>query len=684
MGSQRLRLARLRNACIVSPPNCRQPHESTHDTGCNATARLAAPTAHIAPTLRTATPALPAPELCIRSVCCWRAAHEWAAASSHERAGWQERYDRLNHTASFLPLSDEWDPDWHNGTEDVHVDRRSLRFAPGGLNAIAFCQSNPDPPVYQGNVIQNPDAQAGTSGWSCFNQCKLRVGSESGNKFLVASRGQTSGGPAQNINGVVSGQPYEVVAWVRLGGGPNAYLKATLATGNGGYLCLGTAIAKAGCWTKLLGGFTLPFSGSGTIYFEGPPAGTDIWVDSFTLHALDPYSRRIQQRQNIAAYRQRPIAVTVRNKMGRPVRATVIIDQIKSLFPFGAAMPAAILHSHQFQKWYEARFNWAVFENEAKWYYTEQVQGQVSYADADAMTAYCDSQSIKIRGHNIFWQVQQYVQNWVQNLGTSQLMEAVQRRLTSVVSHYKGRFQHWDVNNEMLHGNFYSQRLGNGIASWMFRTTRQLDSSVQLFVNDYNVVEQCGDPGAMPELYIDEIRSLQAQGAQVNGIGVEAHFKQPQEVRIKHDLDALATLNLPIWFTEVDVDEEDPQTQAAYFETVMREAFSHPSVAGIVLWEVARVPCSVYSYFDQSKCTTACYKCLTDLNFNDRPVGQKYVRLRKEWSSHVWTTTDSAGTVKFRGFFGDYRANIQVKGKIVQRFFSVPQGGSEQAITLTI
>ena len=35
-------------------------------------------------------------------------------------------------------------------------------------------------------------------------------------------------------------------------------------------------------------------------------------------------------------------------------------------------------------------FNWAVFENESKWYYNEPVMGNVFYGDADYMYNFCN------------------------------------------------------------------------------------------------------------------------------------------------------------------------------------------------------------------------------------------------------------------------------------------------------
>ena len=47
----------------------------------------------------------------------------------------------------------------------------------------------------------------------------------------------------------------------------------------------------------------------------------------------------------------------------------------------------------------------------------------------------------------------------------------------------------WDVNNEMLHGSYFAHREGPAIRDWMYSTAAEIDPDVDLFVNDFDVVE---------------------------------------------------------------------------------------------------------------------------------------------------------------------------------------------------
>ena len=50
-------------------------------------------------------------------------------------------------------------------------------------------------------------------------------------------------------------------------------------------------------------------------------------------------------------------------------------------------------------------------------------------------------------------------------------------------------FMQWDVNNEMLHGSYFADREGLFIRDWMYSVAGKIDPDVDLFVNDFDVVE---------------------------------------------------------------------------------------------------------------------------------------------------------------------------------------------------
>lgn len=51
------------------------------------------------------------------------------------------------------------------------------------------------------------------------------------------------------------------------------------------------------------------------------------------------------------------------------------------------------------------------------------------------------------------------------------------------------RFVNWDINNEMLHGSYFSDHLGPNIRDWMYNTAADMDPKADLFINDFDAVE---------------------------------------------------------------------------------------------------------------------------------------------------------------------------------------------------
>jgi xylan 1,4-beta-xylosidase len=321
-------------------------------------------------------------------------------------------------------------------------------------------------------------------------------------------------------------------------------------------------------------------------------------------------------------------------------------------------MSRKLLDNPRYQEFFRRHFNWAVFDNESKWYANEPARGTVSYADADALLDWCEANEISVRGHNIFWSPEKWQPPWLTELGTNELRQAVNERLEGVTAHFRGRFQQWDVNNEMLHGSFFRDRLGEGIEPWMFQRAHELDPATKLFVNDYNLlsVDQSFKDVQTDE-YVAQIRKLLAAGAPIQGVGIQGHIwnenilAHPEVIRQR--LDKIAALGLPIWITEFDVADADEQSSAAKLDLVYRTAYSHPSVAGIMTW--------VTWAGDSWRGTNA---GLARADWTLNAAGQRFESLMREWSTRTNGLTDANGIFGFRGFPGEYEITISVPGNV--------------------
>jgi hypothetical protein len=145
----------------------------------------------------------------------------------------------------------------------------------------------------------------------------------------------------------------------------------------------------------------------------------------------------------------------------------VRVVQLGNVFPLGSCINCEVIKLPAFVNFFTTHFSWAVFENEPKWYWTQAQRGQLNYTDADRLLYFCDRAGKPVRGHCIFWAVEGEVQRWIKDIPATdrgQLTATVKARVRGLLGRYAGRFPHYDVNNEMLHGRFFRDRLGDAVA----------------------------------------------------------------------------------------------------------------------------------------------------------------------------------------------------------------------------
>ncbi|XP_038975140.1 endo-1,4-beta-xylanase 1 [Phoenix dactylifera] len=548
--------------------------------------------------------------------------------------------------------------------------------------------------IYGVNVIQNSNLDDGLNGWFPLGPCTLAIANGSplvlppmakgsfgpseplsGRCILVTNRTQSWMGPAQTITDKLELHlTYQVSAWVRVGSQRNGPQNINVALGvdtqwvNGGQV-----EAKDDRWYEIGGSFRIEKKPSRVIvYVQGPSPGVDLMVAGLQIFPVDRRERFKHLKKHADKVRKRDVVLKVSGSDTHiPLRASVKVRQVQNSFPLGSCISRANIDNEDYVDFFVKNFNWAVFGNELKWYWTEPQQGNFNYTDADELLDFCKKNGIEARGHCIFWEVDGAVQSWVKSLNKNDLSTAVQNRLNGLLTRYEGKFRHYDVNNEMLHGSFYQDRLGNDIRAYMFKTANQLDPSATLFVNDYHV-EDGTDTRACPEMYIEQILGLQDQGAPVAGIGIQGHIDNPVGPIVCSALDKLGILGLPIWFTELDVSSDNEYIRADDLEVMLREAYAHPAVEGIMLW-------GFWELF-MSRDNSHLVNAEGDVN----EAGRRYLALKQEWLSNAHGRIDDQGEFKFRGFHGTYTVEIITPTKKFSQNFAVGKGDSPLVVNINL
>ncbi|CAD6202520.1 unnamed protein product [Miscanthus lutarioriparius] len=522
-----------------------------------------------------------------------------------------------------------------------------VKSLPYDYSASIECLPEPLEPQYGGGILRNADFSSGLRGWSTFGYGSIAEStSAAGNGFAVAlNRTRAYQSVSQKVY-LQGDTHYTLSAWLQVSDA-SADVRAVVKTVDD-FVHAGGVVAKAGCWSMLKGGLTAAASGPAELYFESN-ATVDLWVDSVSLKPFSKDEWTAHRAQSVVAARKKTVRLQATDSAGKPLEgAAVSLDAVRTNFPLGAAMSRYILTNSAYQTWFASRFAVATFENEMKWYSTEPSPGREDYTVPDAMMAFAKSNGIAVRGHNVLWDQPSQQPGWVQSLPYPQLLAAASRRIRSVVSRYAGQVIGWDVVNENLHFNFYEGCFGWDASTAFYAAARLLDAgSALMFMNDFNTLEQPGDMAALPARYLQRLQQIIAAYPE-NGagmaIGLEGHFTNPNIPYMRAALDTLAQAGIPVWLTEVDVAPGPSQVQ--HLEEVLREAYAHPAVQGIVIWSAWR--------------PEGCYvMCLTDNNFKNLPQGDVVDRLVAEWRA-----TPRAGATDAQGYFeaelvhGEYKVTV--------------------------
>lgn len=370
--------------------------------------------------------------------------------------------------------------------------------------------------------------------------------------------------------------------------------------------------------------------------------------------------------------RHRKGELVIRAKPG----ARVTIEQQRHEFWFGSAISNGFVDGRispsdkaQYERIFLENFNAAVTENALKWLSMEREKGKVNYTVVDSMLAWTDKHHIPLRGHNLFWGIDQFVQPWLKEMPDAELRATLQHRAESVTRRYRGRFVEYDLNNEMVHGNYYEERLGPGITKDMAQWALNGDPGARLFLNDYDITTG----KKLPE-YMAQIRKLLKEGVPIAGIGVQGHLHAETFDRreLRRALDSLAVFRLPIRITEFNMPgqrsryyqqnirtmtPEEEAIKARELADFYRICFAHPAVDGILMW----------GFWEGANWIPA--SSLYRRDWSPTPAAEMYRQLVfKEW----WTTAHGQvgkdGEYKIRGFFGVYRITVDgVEREVVLR-----------------
>jgi GH35 family endo-1,4-beta-xylanase len=344
----------------------------------------------------------------------------------------------------------------------------------------------------------------------------------------------------------------------------------------------------------------------------------------------------------------------------------VFVEQLSHEFWFGCAISNSIAGGswsendiRQYKEKFLKNFNSAVTENALKWGNMERRKGEVNYTVVDAILNWTEENHIPLRGHNMFWGIPQFIQPWVKELDDNELRQTLQNRAETITKRYKGRFAEYDLNNEMIHGNYYEERLGPEITKLMAQWAHNGDPDAKLFLNDYDILTG----NKLPD-YMAQIRKLVKQGVPIAGIGVQGHLHSEtfDREQLKNALDSLAVFKLPIRITEFNMPgqrskyyndkiqtmtPQEEELKAKEIVDYYRICFAHPAVEGILMW----------GFWEGANWIPV--SSLYKRDWSPTPAAEAYQNLIfKEWWTRESGVTGNNGVFSTPAFYGKYKVTV--------------------------
>ncbi|NII25385.1 endo-1,4-beta-xylanase [Pseudoflavitalea sp. X16] len=236
-------------------------------------------------------------------------------------------------------------------------------------------------------------------------------------------------------------------------------------------------------------------------------------------------------------------------------------DYYSNYFPIGVAVSPRALKTDE-AKLIVQQFNSLTPENAMKIGLIHPKETEYNWKDADSIITFAQQHNLKVRGHTLCWHNQTPSWLFVDNNGApvskDVLLQRLKEHITTVVGRYKGKIYAWDVVNEAisdkpgeyLRPSKWWQIAGEEYIAKAFQWAHEADPNALLFYNDYDEIS-----AVKRAKIIRLIKSLQAQGIPIHGVGLQGHWaiNEPSREQLDSTLQQFAGLGLRLQITELDI-----------------------------------------------------------------------------------------------------------------------------------
>jgi GH35 family endo-1,4-beta-xylanase len=397
---------------------------------------------------------------------------------------------------------------------------------------------------------------------------------------------------------------------------------------------------------------------------------------------------------------------------------SVPVDMARNAFNFGGTVsgstindskdmlvpnPATGTEANQFQQFINSYFNTIVPSNGGKWANNEPAQGNLTMQLVDRQLAYAQAHNMRARMHNLIWGSGTLSGNqqpgWVNTLissaagGNADSKTSLRNAIGSRINYYVGtsgnrsqKYIEIDVHNEALwnpsYWNIFNPATAGAstlsIAS-IFNdvaaaATSAGNPNLRLYLNEFNVVQfspasiNSSGVGSGSDQYANwyrnEVEAVRNAGGAVSGIGMQEYVnltatgsnahsaatiqKALQNLSVEHLALTMAEYGHASGTTSANAQSLGPQAM----DDAVRMFYGNPLATTFMVW----------GWWDTSGNTPPAQMIVTTpgaASYTLTALGQKWVSLMNEFSTHTTGTVDANSAIQFNGFYGDYNIGSQ-------------------------
>lgn len=410
-------------------------------------------------------------------------------------------------------------------------------------------------------------------------------------------------------------------------------------------------------------------------------------IRELTLGKFEANKEIIEKRaeENIEKYRKGTCRICITGKDGQPLKnIKVKINQKVHDFKYGANIFMldefeSEEDNRKYRDMFHQYFNLATVPY--YWGALEPEQGKPRYAKdspkvyrrpaPDLCFEYCEEKGILPKIHCMVYERPK----WLPNEDLKIQLKYYDKRFQETAQRYGGRMYEVEVINELL-------PLGWGLGDYSGNYTKgdllaaAFDLAKKYFPNDRLVIND-GDYFRISEndfrnKYYTLIADALAKGVPVGKVGFQYHVfigaRKPWEediyekcamydpIPMLQGFDVFAELGLPMEITEVTIptlgegpEAEEIQAEALrYFYTI---CFSTPLMETVCYWNTVEGT----AYNVENNCMGGLFR----KDMSPKPAALMLKKLFTEiWHTDLEIETDENGCAEFRGFYGDYEAEI--------------------------